>query len=160
MFNFRFQTYNGQYRKERRLDDGTVFGTYGWVDPLDILRLYDYIADDKGYRILKQKVKKMPPGFDKLNPNNNEIFENNLLSLKEAGRPLKRKQSARLPPAQKQPLSKTPFLKLSKSVQGNINPDNSISNTPVAPFQRIRTPLSRNIESSDVMPGKMFIICV
>jgi hypothetical protein len=50
---FRFQTLNGQYRKEKRLEDGTVIGTEGWLDPLGYLRIKDYIADTKGYRILK-----------------------------------------------------------------------------------------------------------
>jgi len=51
---FRYQTYNGQYRKERRLDDGTVIGSYGWVDPSGYLRMTDYIADSKGYRVVKE----------------------------------------------------------------------------------------------------------
>ncbi|XP_011500261.1 PREDICTED: uncharacterized protein LOC105364097 [Ceratosolen solmsi marchali] len=53
---FRFQTLNGQYRKEKRLEDGTVIGTEGWLDPLGYLRIKDYIADTKGYRILKSKM--------------------------------------------------------------------------------------------------------
>jgi len=51
---FKFQTFNGQYRKERRLDDGTVIGSYGWVDPAGYLRMTDYIADSKGYRVVKE----------------------------------------------------------------------------------------------------------
>lgn len=51
---FKFQTFNGQYRKERRLDDGTVIGSYGWVDPTGYLRMTDYIADSKGYRVVKE----------------------------------------------------------------------------------------------------------
>ena len=51
----RFQTYDGQYRREKRFDDGKVIGTYGWVDPNNILRLFDYIADDQGYRIVRQR---------------------------------------------------------------------------------------------------------
>lgn len=50
---FRFQTLNGQYRKEKRLTDGTVIGTEGWLDPLGYLRLKDYIADNNGFRILR-----------------------------------------------------------------------------------------------------------
>ncbi|OXU26894.1 hypothetical protein TSAR_015814 [Trichomalopsis sarcophagae] len=53
---FRFQTLNGQYRKEKRLEDGTVIGTEGWLDPLGYLRIKDYIADTKGFRILKSKM--------------------------------------------------------------------------------------------------------
>ncbi|XP_014209888.1 uncharacterized protein LOC106640379 [Copidosoma floridanum] len=53
---FRFQTLNGQYRKEKRLQDGTVVGTEGWLDPLGYLRIKDYIADAKGFRILKSKM--------------------------------------------------------------------------------------------------------
>ncbi|XP_050740233.1 uncharacterized protein LOC127010340 isoform X2 [Eriocheir sinensis] len=57
---FRFQTYTGQYRKEKRLDDGTVFGTYGWVDATGLLRLYDYIADKAGYRIVRTRQLMVP----------------------------------------------------------------------------------------------------
>ncbi|KAK9502258.1 hypothetical protein O3M35_011060 [Rhynocoris fuscipes] len=53
---FKYQTISGQYRKEKRLQDGTVVGTYGWVDANGFLRLRDYIADDKGYRILNTKM--------------------------------------------------------------------------------------------------------
>ncbi|XP_076397322.1 uncharacterized protein LOC100883542 isoform X2 [Megachile rotundata] len=53
---FRFQTLNGQYRKEKRLVDGTVIGTEGWLDPLGYLRLKDYIADHNGFRILRSKM--------------------------------------------------------------------------------------------------------
>lgn len=52
---FRYQTISGQYRKEKRLEDGTVIGSYGWVDADGYLRLRDYIADNQGYRILKTK---------------------------------------------------------------------------------------------------------
>lgn len=53
---FRYQTDNGQYRKEKRLQDGTVIGTDAWIDASGYLRQKDYIADDKGYRILKSKT--------------------------------------------------------------------------------------------------------
>lgn len=53
---FRFQTLNGQFRKEKRLADGTVIGTEAWLDPLGYLRYKDYIADDRGFRILRSKM--------------------------------------------------------------------------------------------------------
>ncbi|XP_015606579.1 uncharacterized protein LOC107273126 isoform X2 [Cephus cinctus] len=53
---FRFQTLSGQYRKEKRLEDGTVVGTEGWLDPLGYLRIKDYVADDQGFRILRSKT--------------------------------------------------------------------------------------------------------
>ncbi|XP_050422206.1 uncharacterized protein LOC126834379 isoform X2 [Adelges cooleyi] len=52
---FKYQTISGQYRKERRLQDGTVVGSYGWVDADGYLRLNDYVADSKGYRIVRNK---------------------------------------------------------------------------------------------------------
>jgi hypothetical protein len=67
---FKYQTWSGQVRKEDRLDDGTVVGSYGWVDANGILRLYDYVADDNGYRIVKTRlvdVKKqqlLPPDLE------------------------------------------------------------------------------------------------
>jgi len=53
---FRFQTHTGQYRKEKRNPDGSVEGTYGWVDPNGVLRLFEYVADDGGYRIEKETL--------------------------------------------------------------------------------------------------------
>ncbi|XP_058122957.1 uncharacterized protein LOC131293945 [Anopheles ziemanni] len=53
---FRYQTDNGQFRKEKRLQDGTVIGTDAWIDASGYLRQNDYIADHKGYRILKSKT--------------------------------------------------------------------------------------------------------
>lgn len=53
---FKYQTISGQYRKEKRLEDGTVVGTYGWVDPNGFLRLRDYVADNTGYRVLRTKM--------------------------------------------------------------------------------------------------------
>lgn len=50
---FKYQTISGQYRKERRLQDGSVVGTYGWVDADGYLRLNDYVADSKGKFIYK-----------------------------------------------------------------------------------------------------------
>ena len=56
---FRFQTTTGQFRKERRNPDGSVVGSYGWVDPNNVLRLFDYISDAGGYRIEKQRLFKV-----------------------------------------------------------------------------------------------------
>lgn len=56
---FRFQTLSGQFRKERRNPDGSVVGSYGWVDPNGVLRLFDYISDAGGYRIEKQRLFKV-----------------------------------------------------------------------------------------------------
>uniref|UniRef100_A0A336KF43 CSON009679 protein n=1 Tax=Culicoides sonorensis TaxID=179676 RepID=A0A336KF43_CULSO len=53
---FKYQTDNGQYRKEKRLQDGTVIGVDAWIDAAGYLRQKDYIADNKGYRILKSKT--------------------------------------------------------------------------------------------------------
>lgn len=52
---FKYQTLNGQYRREKRLEDGTVIGMYAWIDDDGFLRQRDYIADNAGYRILKIK---------------------------------------------------------------------------------------------------------
>lgn len=56
---FRFQTSSGQFRKEQRHADGSVTGSYGWVDPNGVLRIFEYIADDLGYRIAKQSLFKV-----------------------------------------------------------------------------------------------------
>jgi len=56
---FRYQTLTGQFRKEKRLEDGSVTGSYGWVDPNGVLRLYDYISDHLGYRIDRTRLFKV-----------------------------------------------------------------------------------------------------
>jgi len=53
---FKYQTWSGQYRKETRLEDGSVVGSYGWIDANGILRIYEYIADDQGYRVTKDRA--------------------------------------------------------------------------------------------------------
>merc|ERR1712223_2167312 len=58
---FRFQTHSGQYRKEVLRPDGTQEGTYGWVDPNGVLRLFDYVADNLGYRIVQESLFKVGP---------------------------------------------------------------------------------------------------
>jgi len=39
--------------------DGSQEGTYGWVDPNGVLRLFDFIADNQGYRIVKESLYKV-----------------------------------------------------------------------------------------------------
>jgi hypothetical protein len=56
---FRFQTHSGQFRKEKLTADGSQVGSYGWVDPNGVLRLYDYIADSQGYRIERERLFKV-----------------------------------------------------------------------------------------------------
>lgn len=52
---FQYQTQSGQFRKEKRLEDGTVVGTYAWIDANGLLWLRDYVADNQGYRIVRSK---------------------------------------------------------------------------------------------------------
>lgn len=56
---FRFQTTSGQFRKERLTPDGAQIGSYGWVDPTGVLRLYDYKSDHEGYRIERERLFKV-----------------------------------------------------------------------------------------------------
>merc|ERR1719320_2339707 len=72
---FRFQTHSGQFRKETLNPDGSQEGSYGWVDPNGVLRLFYYVADSKGYRIVKEKLIQLGheqgqriPGHDQLVP--------------------------------------------------------------------------------------------
>lgn len=71
---FKYQTSSGQFRKEDRLADGSVAGTYGWVDANGILRLYDYVADQAGYRVLSTRL------IDTLKQNQDEATSSTLLN--------------------------------------------------------------------------------
>ena len=53
---FRFLSKSGQFRKEILHPDGSQEGSFGWLDPNGLLRVTNYIADSKGYRILGEKV--------------------------------------------------------------------------------------------------------
>ncbi|XP_045446362.1 larval cuticle protein 16/17-like [Melitaea cinxia] len=45
-------TGNNQFRSEERYPNGTVVGSYGYVDPRGRSQRFDYIADENGYRVL------------------------------------------------------------------------------------------------------------
>lgn len=44
------ETGNSQYRTEEKYPNGTVVGSYGYIDPRGKPRRVDYVADEKGYR--------------------------------------------------------------------------------------------------------------
>ena len=46
----------GQFRRETRLPNGTVVGTYSWMDGMGRTRLYMYMADRAGYRVLESEI--------------------------------------------------------------------------------------------------------
>ncbi|CAH2241477.1 jg10646 [Pararge aegeria aegeria] len=48
------ETGNNQYRSEEKYPNGTVVGSYGYIDPRGKSRRIDYIADGKGYRIMNE----------------------------------------------------------------------------------------------------------
>ncbi|XP_034824749.1 cuticle protein 16.8-like [Maniola hyperantus] len=47
-------TGNTQYRSEEKYPNGTVVGSYGYIDPRGRSRRVDYEADEKGYRIMNE----------------------------------------------------------------------------------------------------------
>ena len=62
-------------RKEVRLEDGSVVGTFGWRDTSGLIRYYDYIADHKGYRILDQRKGYASHEEDVSNVISNEVVD-------------------------------------------------------------------------------------
>jgi Insect cuticle protein len=46
------QTGNTQFREEERLPNGTVIGKYGYVEPDGNIHVVNYIADERGYRLV------------------------------------------------------------------------------------------------------------
>ncbi|XP_050669130.1 larval cuticle protein 1-like [Leptidea sinapis] len=47
---------NKQFRSEERYPNGTVVGSYGYNDALGKSRRYNYIADERGYRVASEKL--------------------------------------------------------------------------------------------------------
>ncbi|XP_050342400.1 pupal cuticle protein Edg-84A-like [Nymphalis io] len=45
------ETGNTQFRTEERYPNGTVVGSYGYIDSRGRSRRFDYIADEHGYRV-------------------------------------------------------------------------------------------------------------
>ncbi|KAI5645256.1 insect cuticle protein domain-containing protein [Phthorimaea operculella] len=59
-------TGNNQYRTEERYPNGTVVGSYGYVDAWGRPQRYRYIADSKGYRVMRDppyKPHRTPPSL-------------------------------------------------------------------------------------------------
>ncbi|XP_028030362.1 larval cuticle protein 1-like [Bombyx mandarina] len=52
-------TGNSQYRNEERYPNGTVTGSYGYVDAAGKPQRFRYVADEKGYRIF-QEISHLP----------------------------------------------------------------------------------------------------
>ncbi|KPJ09785.1 hypothetical protein RR48_13419 [Papilio machaon] len=50
------ETDNIQYRKEERFPNGTVVGSYGYLDPFGRTRRYQYVADGDGYRVVSNTL--------------------------------------------------------------------------------------------------------
>lgn len=50
---------NTQYRNEERYPNGTVVGSYGYIDAYGRPLRYRYIADERGYRVTKEKPRPM-----------------------------------------------------------------------------------------------------
>ena len=113
---FKYQTWSGQYRKETRLDDGSVVGSYGWIDANGILRIYHYIADDDGYRITKDNSYNVEEKDLLLD---NEIQRTEPVVSKKEGRKLKfvKKTKAEFT------LPKATFSTPSSRFQRRISPD-------------------------------------
>ncbi|XP_032510875.2 cuticle protein 10.9-like [Danaus plexippus] len=44
------ETGNTQFRSEEKYPNGTVVGSYGYIDPKGRSRRFNYIADEYGYR--------------------------------------------------------------------------------------------------------------
>ncbi|XP_059473092.1 uncharacterized protein LOC132195243 [Neocloeon triangulifer] len=52
-YHFGYDTGSGQhqsYREEKRFPGGRIEGKYGYVDPDGVLRVVEYVADQRGYR--------------------------------------------------------------------------------------------------------------
>ncbi|RZC34612.1 uncharacterized protein BDFB_000457, partial [Asbolus verrucosus] len=132
---FRYQTTSGQYRKEKRLDDGTVVGTYAWIDDNGFLRQRDYIADNAGYRILKTK--------------NLYVGRNTPINIAM--------KSAKKVPASAGTLVKTNALKPTASPASSVTPyveirQNSIPSSTPPPYQYSTTPAPESSTSS-ILPS-------
>ncbi|XP_026751411.2 uncharacterized protein LOC113511886 [Galleria mellonella] len=61
-YSFGYDTYdaatgNTQFRTEERYPNGTVVGSYGYVDPRGRAQSFTYIADEKGYRLISKVPK-------------------------------------------------------------------------------------------------------
>ena len=48
----------GQFRKETILPNGTVVGAYSWKDGGGRIRLYTYMADKRGYRVMQHDLRR------------------------------------------------------------------------------------------------------
>ncbi|XP_057651866.1 uncharacterized protein LOC130891251 [Diorhabda carinulata] len=130
---FRYQTDSGQYRKEKRLEDGTVVGTYAWIDADGMLRQRDYIADNEGYRVLKTK----------------NIFVGRNINVGDA-----------IKSAKKSPASAGTLVKANQKPIVNV-PYNSVSfiptSSPVPPYSYNANIPASSSTSSPITPDQTYI---
>ena len=47
---------SGHFRRESLLPNGTVVGAYSWRDGRGMTRLYMYVADSAGYRVVESEI--------------------------------------------------------------------------------------------------------
>ena len=149
---FKYQTWSGQFRKETRLDDGAIVGSYGWVDANGVLRVYEYRADKAGYRITKSAMFNVGQS-----PEEDQVSKKEALKLRE-NQLITKRQKIRTPVFQrrKSPFDKTSIdheRELSNDIFGDQEalPVEAVSSKPVVvslrrrrkpqqPFRQLRRP--------------------
>ena len=129
---FKYQTWGGQFRKETRLDDGAIVGSYGWVDANGMLRVYEYRADKAGYRITKNAMYNV--GQSDENAISKKKKTNKLNFIKANSKSLIRKKSSFLRATQQNKLSRlTKSEEKESELSNDIFPE--VENLNVEPLQ-------------------------
>ena len=113
---FKYQTWGGQFRKETRLDDGAIVGSYGWVDANGMLRVYEYRADKSGYRITKNAMYNVGQSEENVGSTKNKLN-----FIKKNKKKLNRKKSPFFRTSQK-----TKISRFTKSDKKESEIDNAI----------------------------------
>ncbi|XP_053981989.1 uncharacterized protein LOC128878111 isoform X1 [Hylaeus volcanicus] len=146
--HFRFQTLNGQYRKEKRLVDGTVIGTEGWLDPLGYLRLKDYVADSNGFRIVRSKmvyVGKDRPIYDAMAEAKRVPAQNGLIvDPPRPPNPFRQWKGNNVAPLLGNDINSNYYVSTTASPRVDVTPISSSNNDYYSPNQRRFSPGQRN----------------
>ncbi len=145
---FRYQTRGGQFRKETVTESGAIVGTFGWVDAAGVLRVTDYVADERGYRVLRKRNIRVGKGggAGKVNRANEERVRKAMQRFQRKRRPrveVEEVNSLAAPPQQKSP-----------RLERRIDHGNGVVTVKVQPLFGALPPVK---EEDDLLPSPFFV---
>ncbi len=155
---FRYQTRGGQFRKETVTEEGAVVGTFGWVDAAGVLRVTDYLADERGYRVLRKRTLKVG---DRKGRRKNANSAANEERVRKALERFQRKRRPRVEEEEEEEVSNNSIDVAIGGAEGNsrlerrVDHGNGVVTVKVQPLFAALPPPPK--EEDDLLPAPFFV---